>query len=192
MTRLQKTEVGGYKANFLRSFFLIHQHSHDTVLPIEYFAHIWQVSLQLSCGDTCQIWMSFKQSNRYICKVTNFHNREINKQNFSHSGLGQYRDNIWKSHYLNINIEEDFQNLILFFVTMQGDRIFRGHFNTAYELLNLRALKFSYVNKICIFQCMGKIFCAKFQRVPLKFHTKYLTHTLKDTFFIQCWNLKSS
>ena len=27
---------------------------------------------------------------------------------------------------------------------------------------------------------MGKIFCVEFQRVPLKFHTKYLTHTLKD------------
>ena len=38
------------------------------------------------------------------------------------------------------------------------------------ELLNLRALKFSPVNKSHIFQCMGKIF-----------HTKYLTHSLKDT-----------
>ena len=30
-----------------------------------------------------------------------------------------------------------------------------------------------------IFQCMSKVFCVKFQRVPLKFHTKYLTHTMK-------------
>ena len=38
---------------------------------------------------------------------------------------------------------------------------------------------------------MGKIFCVEFQRVPLKFHTKYLTHTLKDVDFIQstCSNL---
>ena len=34
----------------------------------------------------------------------------------------------------------------------------------AYELLNLRALKFSPVNKIYIFQCMGKIFGVEFQR----------------------------
>ena len=27
---------------------------------------------------------------------------------------------------------------------------------------------------------MGKIFCVKFQKYPLKFHTKYLNHTLKD------------
>ena len=37
----------------------------------------------------------------------------------------------------------------------------------------------------CIFQCMGKIFCVEFQRFPLKFHTKYLTHTLKDVHFIR-------
>ena len=41
------------------------------------------------------------------------------------------------------------------------------------------------MNKIHIFQCMGKIFCVEFQRYPLKFHTKYLTHTLKDMIFMQ-------
>ena len=55
----------------------------------------------------------------------------------------------------------------------------------AYEPLNLRALKFSPVNKMHIFQYVGKIFCLEFQREPLKFHTKYLTHTMKDTIFIQ-------
>ena len=48
-----------------------------------------------------------------------------------------------------------------------------GSFKNAYELLNLRALKFSSVYKIHIFQCMGEIFCVKYQRVHLKFHTKY-------------------
>ena len=67
-----------------------------------------------------------------------------------------------------------------------------GRFKNPFELLNIRALKFSVVNKIHIFQCMGKIFCVEFQRVPLKFHTKYLTHTLKDMIFIQHWNFKSS
>ena len=59
-----------------------------------------------------------------------------------------------------------------------------GRFKNAYELLNLRALKMSMLHKNHIFQCMGKIFCVEFQRVPLKFHTKYLTHTLKDVDFI--------
>ena len=64
-----------------------------------------------------------------------------------------------------------------------------GHFNkNTYELLNLRAVNFSPVNKIHNFQCMGKIFCVEFQRYPLKFHTKYLAHTLKDMIFIQLWN----
>ena len=67
-----------------------------------------------------------------------------------------------------------------------------GRFKNTYELLNLRALKYSPVNKIHIFQCMGEIFCVEFQRYPLKFHTKYLTHTLKDRIFIQHWNSKSS
>ena len=58
-----------------------------------------------------------------------------------------------------------------------------GHFKNAYELLNLRALKISMLYKNHIFQCMGKIFCVEFQRVPLKFHTKYLSHTLKDVDF---------
>ena len=67
-----------------------------------------------------------------------------------------------------------------------------GRFNNTYELLNLRALKISKLHKNHIFQCMGKIFCVEFQRVPLKFHTKYLTHTLKDVDFIHIWKFKSS
>ena len=68
----------------------------------------------------------------------------------------------------------------------------RGHFKTTYELLNIRALKISMLYKGRIFQCMGKIFCMEFQKYPLKFHTKYLTHTLKDVDFIHRWKLKSS
>ena len=60
-----------------------------------------------------------------------------------------------------------------------------GRFKNTYELLNLRALKTSMLYKNHIFQCMDKIFCVEFQRVPLKFHTKYLIHALKDVDFIQ-------
>ena len=38
-----------------------------------------------------------------------------------------------------------------------------------------------------IFQCMCEIFCVEFQRYPLKFHTKYLTHTLKNK---SLWNIE--
>ena len=67
-------------------------------------------------------------------------------------------------------------------LTCQGHIFWQqgGRFKNAYELLNLRALKIPMLYKNRIFQCMGKIFCVEFQRVPLKFHTKYLTHTLKD------------
>ena len=67
-----------------------------------------------------------------------------------------------------------------------------GRFKNTFELLNLRALKISMLYKNHIFQCMGKIFCVEFQRVPLKFHTKYLTHTLKDVDFICNWKFMSS
>ena len=60
-----------------------------------------------------------------------------------------------------------------------------GRLKNAYELLNLRALKISMLYKNHIFQCMGKIFCVEFQRVPLKFNTKYLSHTLKNVNFIR-------
>ena len=67
-----------------------------------------------------------------------------------------------------------------------------GRFKNAYELLNLRALEISMLYKNHIFQCMSMIFCVEFQRVPLKFNTKYHTHTLKDVDFIRRWQFKSS
>ena len=43
----------------------------------------------------------------------------------------------------------------------------RGCFKKTWWLLNLRALKVSHINKISIFQCIGKIFCMVFQREPV-------------------------
>ena len=36
------------------------------MLAIEYHVHIWQVSPQLSCGDTCQLWMWRNESSKYF------------------------------------------------------------------------------------------------------------------------------
>ena len=67
-----------------------------------------------------------------------------------------------------------------------------GHLKNAAEVMNLGAFKSSLLKKLHIFQYMGKTFWVEFQWVPLKFHIKYLTHTLKDMIFIQCWKFKSS
>ena len=67
-----------------------------------------------------------------------------------------------------------------------------GRFENIYELVNLGALKSSLINKLHTFQSMGKIFCVEFQRVPLKFHSKYFAHTLKETNFVRCWKFKIS
>ena len=84
-------------------------------LVIEYHVYIWQVSPQLSCGDTCQIWMWFEKSNMYLCRIENFAYGEINERSFSNphpwSGtqsvscdLGITLNNwkqkeLWVSHY---------------------------------------------------------------------------------------------
>ena len=52
-------------------------------LAIKYHVYIWQVSPQLSCGDTCQIWMWFEESNMCFCQVENFAYEKINERSFS-------------------------------------------------------------------------------------------------------------
>ena len=66
-----------------------------------------------------------------------------------------------------------------------------GRFKNVYELVNLGALKSSLLNKLNIFQRMGGISQGTFQSVPLKFHTKYLTHTLRETSFVDVQNLRA-
>ena len=56
-----------------------------------------------------------------------------------------------------------------------------NHLKNAHKLFNQRALRCSSLNKILIFQCMDKIFCMEFQRVPS--HTIYVIHILKVCFW---------
>ena len=65
-----------------------------------------------------------------------------------------------------------------------------GAFKNADVLLNLRAPNITTLYKNNIFQCVGKVYCAEFQKYPLRFHTKYLTHTLKDVYCIHRWQFK--
>ena len=55
----------------------------EHMLAIEYHVYIWQVSPQLSCGGTCQIYTWFKEFERYFCQIENFACREINERSFS-------------------------------------------------------------------------------------------------------------
>ena len=57
------------------------------MLAIEYHVHIWQVLSQLSCGDTRQIWMWFKECNRYFCEIESFAYGEIDERSFSNPTL---------------------------------------------------------------------------------------------------------
>ena len=112
----------------------------------------------------------------------------------------KFTQEVWFLQYTNIllslwNVSETPSDLHMSFrdfTTEWHGRAPGGRFKNTYELLNLRALKISKLHKNHIFQCVGKIFCVEFQKVPLKFHTKYLTHTLKDVDFIHIWKFKSS
>ena len=53
------------------------------MLAIEYYVHIWQVLPQLSCDDASQIWMWYKDSNRYFGRIENLAYGEINEPSFS-------------------------------------------------------------------------------------------------------------
>ena len=69
-----------------------------------------QVSPQLSCGDTCQIWIWFKEFSGYFCKIENLAYGEINERSFSnpipgdivHLDLYMYYEYI-NSHCSNCN-----------------------------------------------------------------------------------------
>ena len=52
---------------YFPDFSALSKHTLDT----EYHVCIWQVSPQLSCGDTCHIWMWFKGSNSYFARSKN-------------------------------------------------------------------------------------------------------------------------
>ena len=100
-------------------------------LAIEYRVHIWQVSPQLSCGDTFQIWMWFRESNRYFCKIENFAYGEISERSFSNphprpsrrSSMAISKDGILARCFINsmsedldlVAIAKSFQLLVLFF-----------------------------------------------------------------------------
>ena len=83
---------------------------------------------------------------------------------------------LWGQKY---DLSSTFLIIVLYAVTCYDwtcrNETWGGHFKKTYELINLGALKSSLLNKLHIFQCMGKIFWVEFQRAPLKFHTKYLT-----------------
>ena len=45
------------------------------------------MSVQPICGEICQQWMWFKESNMYLCKIENFPNEENNERSFSNPHL---------------------------------------------------------------------------------------------------------
>ena len=94
-------------------YFPIFSASPKYMLASEYHVHIWQVSPQLSCGDTSQIWMWCKESNRYLGRIDKFAYGEISERSFSdpHPWIG----NSVPVDRINWQLDKDLQSYILIF-----------------------------------------------------------------------------
>ena len=117
--------------------------------------------------------------------------RRVNILRHEQNGC-HFANNIFRCIFVNEKFYIYFKFHWILFLMIQLTIDPRGHFKNADELVDMKALKLSTLYKIIIFQCMGNLFGVEFQREPLKFHTKYLTHTLKYLIFTHNWNFMSS
>ena len=77
------------------------------MLAIEYHIHIWQVSPQLSCNDTCQIWMRFKECSRYFCEIARFAYGEIDERSFSNPHPWATSDQLNPQEQVSVKFKEN-------------------------------------------------------------------------------------
>ena len=161
---------------------LVRRHLYIETAPLDKWVECKTTWLLISCFDLLLCNSLKKMSPRVLKKFYYYY------QEFFYVAMDWFQFGVPSTPDFRIHI---LPNLICYdfiiFIDASG-----GRFKNAYELLNLRALKIPMLYTNRTFQCMSKIFCVEFQRVPLKFHTKYLTHTLKDVDFIHRWNFKSS
>ena len=99
----------------------------EYILAIEYHVHICQVSPQLRCGDTRQIWTWCKESN--VGMIENCANGEINERSFSnlHPCLALYFD----STYFSFRICETLCKVIFAFLMIANTALFLTIFHRA-------------------------------------------------------------
>ena len=108
-------------------------------LPEWYHVHIWQVSPQLSCGDTWQIWTWLKVSNLYFCKIKISRDGEINERSLSnpHPWLARTsRGNDQRA----INVHADILSLMI---------LFQWHIKMIYKYIRVfwYTMKVEFVNE---------------------------------------------
>ena len=88
---------------------------------------------------------------------------------------------LWQIIMLSYNLKDLLQKLVQYHVCTKAygvtiQRYCKSHTKTK-------------VSKMEILQCMCSKFFVKFHRCPLKFHTKFWTHTLQNMIFTMCYNL---
>ena len=93
-------------------------------LTIKYDVHFQQVSPQLTCGDTCQIWTWFKVCDVLLWQIEFFRNREINVRSFSNPHPWSFvsKNIIYKNlkvcllYFMDVDIQAWHFNSIFFFI----------------------------------------------------------------------------
>ena len=83
---VSQQELGSVNQFALFGYFQIFQNW----LSRLHYMHIWQMSLQISCSDICQIWMCLKDLKRVISKIRNITDTELSRKSLAASTTGLY------------------------------------------------------------------------------------------------------
>ena len=125
------------------------------MLAIKYHVHICQVLPQLSCGDTSQWWLWFKECKRYFCKIENFPYGEIDERVLSNPHPWR----IWvNSNDITPSSPEHWRSLIGFNTFIYHEVLSCRHF--PHYWTRVRGIRPSPVDSLAKGQwCGALIFC---------------------------------
>ena len=117
-------------------------------------------------------------SSHYLNQCWNLNQNTIR---FIHQNASENLQNI--SHWSRCNVLMEWVLYISLFI-QPGGRLTK-----TYDVTIPRYRKSQRkitVGKMHILRCMGSKFCVKFQRAPLKFHTRFWTHSPQNMHFTRC------
>ena len=145
-----KAEIGGqghYTNSFVHNFSPFSEFRKQC-FPHIFHVHIWQVSPQPSCGDTCQIWSWFKRSSRHFCKIHSVLNGEGNELRFNDPHVCRTQHTLSQNKSQSVVIPDDIcivwftiqqqlhqpsQNLLLPVAIYYGNQLLNGVSETSYD-----------------------------------------------------------
>ena len=122
------------------------------------------MSPQLSCGDICQIWTRFKDSNICFYKIENFSNGEINELGFSKPNPRSLEQILQCSCPIsNVAPFKTKICTILFWMVHRGicDRCIVGFVRLVYLLTPMQCLRYVTIQSKLISKGHGSHYCSE-------------------------------